>query len=56
MEKAYNEIRNSLKSKYRKLYNDGKISKADRHRLFSDEVNRIFAERYGFEYGFETYE
>lgn len=56
MEKAYNEIRNSLKSKYRKLYNDGKISKVDRHRLFSDEVNRIFAERYGFEYGFETYE
>lgn len=56
MEKAYNEIRNSLKSKYRKLYNDGKISKADRHRLFSDEVNKIFAERYGFEYGFETYE
>ena len=56
MEKTYNEIRNSLKSKYRKLYNDGKISKADRHRLFSDEVNRIFAERYGFEYGFETYE
>ena len=56
METAYNEIRNSLKSKYRKLYNDGKISKADRHRLFSDEVNRIFAERYGFEYGFETYE
>lgn len=56
MEKVYNEIRNSLKSKYRKLYNDGKISKADRHRLFSDEVNRIFAERYGFEYGFETYE
>ena len=56
MEKVYNEIRNSLKSKYRKLYNDGKISKVDRHRLFSDEVNRIFAERYGFEYGFETYE
>lgn len=56
MEKVYNEIRNSLKSKYKKLYNDGKISKVDRHRLFSDEVNRIFAERYGFEYGFETYE
>lgn len=56
MEKVYNEIRNNLKSKYRKLYNDGKISKADRHRLFSDEVNSIFAERYGFEYGFETYE
>lgn len=56
MEKVYNEIRNSLKPKYRKLYNDGKISKADRHKLFSDEVNRVFAERYGFEYGFETYE
>lgn len=56
MGKAYDEIRNSLKSKYRKMYNDGKISKIDRHRLFSDEVNRIFAERYGFEYGFETYE
>lgn len=56
MEKAYDEIRNSLKSKYRKLYNDGKISKIDRHRLFMDEVNKTFAERYGFEYGFETHE
>lgn len=56
MEKAYNEIKNSLKPKYRKLYNDGKISKTDRHRLFLDEVNKAFAERYGLEYGFETYE
>lgn len=56
MEKAYNEIKNSLKPKYRKLYNDGKISKTDRHRLFLDEVNKVFAERYGLEYGFETYE
>ncbi|MFQ7616278.1 minor capsid protein [[Clostridium] scindens] len=56
MERAYNEIRNNLKPKYRKLYNDGKISKIDRHKLFLDEVNRTFAERYGFEYGFETYE
>lgn len=56
MEKAYDEIRNNLKPKYRKLYNDGKISKTDRHRLFLDEVNKTFAERYGLEYGFETYE
>lgn len=56
MENAYNEIRNSLKSKYKKMYNDGKISKIERHILFSDEVNRIFAERYGLKYGFETYE
>ena len=56
MERAYNEIRNNLKPKYRKLYNDGKISKIDRHKLFLDKVNRTFAERYGFEYGFETYE
>lgn len=56
MEKAYDEIKNSLKSKYRKLYNDGKITKEDRHRLFLDEVNKTFAERYGLEYGFESYE
>lgn len=56
MEAAYNDIRNGLKPKYRKLYNDGKINKTNRHKLFLDETNRIFAERYGLDYGFETYE
>lgn len=55
MENVLNQIRNSLKYKYEMMYNSGKITKAERHKMFSHEVNKIFAERYGLEYGFETY-
>lgn len=55
MEKVFIQIRNDLKPKYKELYNSGKIKKDERHRMFTDEVNRIFAERFGIEYGFETY-
>lgn len=50
------KIKKGLKAKYQKLYNEGKINKIQRHRLLSDEANKIFAERYGLEYGRETYE
>ena len=56
IEKEMSSIKNSLKEKYKKMYNGGKIDKIERYRLFSDEVNEIFAERYGLEYGRETYE
>lgn len=56
MEEVYKQIRNSLKPKYREQYNNGRITKAERHKLFTDELNRVFAERYGIEYGFEAYE
>lgn len=53
---ALEQIRKELKPKYIKLYNDGVITKSDRHKMFTDEVNKIFAERYGLEYGNEPYE
>ena len=56
LEKALNDIRKELRPKYAKLYNEGKITKIQRHTMFSNEVNRIFSERYGLEYGRETYE
>ncbi len=55
MGNAYEQIRNDLKHKYEEMYNSGKITKAERHKMFSHEVNKIFAERFGLEYGFETY-
>ncbi len=45
-----------LRPKYEQLYNEGKITKAQRHALFSDEVNQIFSERYGLEYGRDFFE
>lgn len=56
LEKAIKNIRKELRPKYEQLYNKGKITKIQRYRMFSAEVNRIFAERYGLEYGRETYE
>ncbi len=56
LKKAINNIRKELHSKYAKLYNEGKITKIQRHTMFIDEVNRVFSERYGIEYGRETYE
>lgn len=56
LEKAIEEIRKELRPKYQRLYNDGKINKVQRHKMFSEEVNKTFAERYGLEYGREPYE
>ncbi len=56
MKKAFDDIRKELRPKYIQLYNEGKITKIQRHTLFSDEVNKMFSERYGIEYGRETYE
>ena len=55
IEKAFSEIKNQLKPKYQKLYNEGVINKTQRHQLLSAEVNLEFAKRYGLEYGRETY-
>ena len=56
MNDVYEQIKKDLRPKYKKLYNIGKINKKERHIMFKDEVNRIFAERFGIEYGFELYE
>lgn len=56
MKDVYEQIKKDLRPKYKKLYNMGKINKKERHIMFKDEVNRIFAERFGIEYGFELYE
>lgn len=56
LEKAIQEIRKELRPKYQRLYNEDKINKVQRHKMFSEEVNKTFAERYGFEYGREPYE
>ena len=54
--KIYLQIRNNLKPKYRRLYNEGKMDKIKRQRMFTDEVNKIFVEGYGLEYGREDYQ
>lgn len=56
LEEAINVIRKELRPKYVRLYNERKITKVQRHTMFSNEVNRLFSERYGLEYGRETYE
>lgn len=56
MEKMYKQIEKSLKSKYQRLYNEGKITKRERYQMYRNDVNKIFSERYGLEYGYETYE
>jgi len=49
------KIRKPLKRKYQQMYLDGKITKAERFQMLSDEANRKFAERFGIEYGKESY-
>ena len=56
MKDVYEQIKKDLRPKYKELYNMGKINKKERHIMFKDEVNRVFAERFGIEYGFELYE
>ena len=53
---AVADIKNGLRKKYRKLYQDGIIDKKQRSRMFSEEVSRIFAERYGFDFGKEDWD
>lgn len=47
------EIQKEIAKKYQRLYN---ISDEQRYRLASDEIMRIFAERYGMKYGWEAFE
>lgn len=49
-------IENEVKKECQALYKAGKISKTERFHLLIDESNKKFAERYGLEYGKETYE
>ena len=56
MKEIYEQIKKDLRKKYQKMYNEGKITKVERHVMFKDEVNKTFAERYGIDYGFELYE
>lgn len=56
MKDVYEQIKKDLRPQYKELYNMGKINKKERHIMFKDEVNRVFAERFGIEYGFELYE
>lgn len=56
MKDVYEQIKKDLRPKYKELYNMGKINKKERYIMFKDEVNRVFAERFGIEYGFELYE
>lgn len=56
LESAIKKIRKELRPKYEQLYNEGKLTKIQRHKMYSAEVNKTFAERYGLEYGREAYE
>ena len=49
------KIQKEIKGKYQQMYLNGEITKAERFQMFSDETNKIFAERFGIEYGKENY-
>lgn len=49
------KIKDELKNKYQKMYRDGIINKTQRHQMFSEEVNCIFAKRFGIEFGKEYF-
>lgn len=51
-----NKIISEIKGKYQQMYLDGEINKTQRFQMCSDEANRVFAERFGLEYGKETNE
>lgn len=55
IEEVITDIKKELKPKYQRMYNRGEISKRQRHQMFINEVNQVFSERYGLEYGRETY-
>ena len=56
IEEEIEQIRKDLIPKYKQMYNEGRITKSQRSIFLRDEVNEVFAKRYGIEYGYETYE
>lgn len=50
------EIQKKVALKYQSLYNSNEISRMQCIQIVSDEAMRIFAERYGMEYGWEAFE
>lgn len=50
------KIKLELKNKYQKLYRNGIINKTQRHQMFSEEVNQVFSERFGIEFGKEYFD
>lgn len=49
-------FQHELKNKYKKMYEDDIISKTQRHQMFSEEVNRKFAEKFGIEFEKECFD
>ena len=56
IKEAREKIASEVREKYESLYQQGKISKIERHRMSSDETNRRFCEKYGIVYGKEKFE
>lgn len=56
IEEEMEKIKKSLKPKYVELYKSGQITKAERYGMVTDEVNALFCEKFGIEYGKEYYE
>lgn len=56
IQKERDRIAIKVKKKYNELYREGKISKIERYRLCSDEVNRLFAEKYNMKYGKDRFD
>lgn len=51
-----NKIKEEVALANKKLYNEKNMTKAERFRHFSNASNELFAERFGLEYGKETFE
>lgn len=49
------ELRKKIKNKYNKLYENGIIDKQEQLLQSTDEYNRLFAKRFGVEYGKEKF-
>lgn len=49
------DISADVRKKYQILYDTGQVSKVERHQKAIHEINTIFAERYGLDYGKEEY-
>ena len=55
IKKIIEEIKKDVVQQSQKVYNRGEIDQTRLKRLMSDEVIKIFSERYGLEYGWETF-
>ncbi len=53
--RAIKDISIEVRKKYQILYDAGKLSKVERYQKAVHEINTIFAERYGLDYGREEY-